>query len=459
MSSSWATMLKKSTATTTADGTVATSTAAEPKPVPPPSPPVAPKNPNIIGNKQQSNNSSVKNSPSPPSAAAATRKSNSQVRSASTATSNDETDSGADAAGSGEALSKSKKKRNRKKKKKAASLEADEEKKTVEQKIKILFTRSQLLGIGRQIKASTAVPHIPHDPKQPARPPPTQTTIRTIQSIIETCPDIIEEHSYELLKREKLRKEIEFSFECSTCSMFDLSSVEITQKGIVQPPPQGACEQMQELIKASLKDCRNPTTRGLTFLCQKPEVIFSQLRVAVAFDPKRAPRKMREMPKKCIDRVKQFLCGDGFHFPPPAQNDHASWQRFSSALKFDLIMNNQTPIFAGLGKFWKRNHTDFEKFCHFLFWRDEPANPNNRGMIQHFQIPVIVACVSGDIDAAVMLMHMNFFVLSDEYLWGFPFMRLNVDPLKASVLRHLTRYFFRKQTERVLAAQVHQTKK
>lgn len=281
-----------------------------------------------------------------------------------------------------------------------------------------------------------------------APPPASGVTVAAIEAVLAACPDIVRDSCYEVLRREQVRRERQFSHECSTCSLFDMSSDDI-QRGIVRAPPAGACATMQELIKNSLKECRS-AARGLTFLCQSPDVVFGQLRVAVAFDPRRAPKKLREMPPRCVDRIRGFVCGAGFHFPAPAQGDAAAWTKFAHALKFDAIMDNQTPLFAGLGKFWKRHHTPFEKFVQILFWRDERPNPANFGMISKNQMPVIVACLSGDIDAAVMLMHLRFFVLVDDLLFGFPFMA-NLDPLKAAVLRHLIRYFYRKQTERALA--------
>lgn len=296
---------------------------------------------------------------------------------------------------------------------------------------KIVYSRSQMMNIGKHVVTS-------------------EPDARTVRAIVDACPDIATDVCYEILRREEVRLEQQFSYECKTCSLFDMSDEDINNNGIVKAPPAGACDQMQELIKNSLKDCRS-ARRGLTFICQSPEAVFAMLRLSVLTDPKRASKKVRAIPSRCVDRIKSFLCGGGFHFPAPAQGDDASWNRFSVALNFDKIMENQTPLFAGLGKYWKKHHTAFEKFVQILFWRDEAPNPNNFNMINKNQMPVIVACSAGDVDAAVMLMHLKFHVLADDYLFAFPFMR-TVDPLKAAVLRHLCRYFFRKQTERVLAA-------
>lgn len=282
----------------------------------------------------------------------------------------------------------------------------------------------------------------------------------TTEVVASRVPVIVSDVAYDIHAREQRRRE-QFSFECSTCSVFDITNTNSDESAssvynpttgtiLVKPPPAGACTQMSELIRNSLKASRS---NGLTFLAQNPDVVFGQIRMSIVFDAQRGAPKFRggKIPANVIERIRTFVCGEGFHFPVPAQKDDAIWLKFTSALKFDLILENQAPLFAELGKFWKRTHSPFQKFVHLLFWRDELPPARNKNMIGHYQMPVVVACTAGDVDAAILLMHLRFHVLQDDFLWNFPFMK-NLEPIKHAVLRHVCRYFYRKQTERVIAA-------
>ena len=115
-------------------------------------------------------------------------------------------------------------------------------------------------------------------------------------------------------------------------------------------------------------------------------------------------------------------------------------------LKFNWIRDSLTPIYTELSKYWKKSHTPFEQFAHFLFFRDDRPCRQTKNMITHAQKPVLVAAIAGDVEAMVLLAELGFFVPPDYY-WNLPFMdaaRKAMDPAVHATLRHLGVYYYAK---------------
>jgi hypothetical protein len=187
------------------------------------------------------------------------------------------------------------------------------------------------------------------------------------------------------------------------------------------------------------------------FLFQQGEVVMGQVATLLVFDSKRSSMRMRKLKEQCpqaIKIIKEFLCGEGFHIPPPPVTAHDQWRTLNQMLKFDSIRDSKTIIYTELSKYWKKSHTPFEQFAHFLFYRDDAPAHRSKNMITHAQKPVLVAVLSGDLDAVVMLSELGFFVPPDYY-WSFPFFKDALrDARMYNVMRHLCIYYYQKQSER-----------
>lgn len=187
------------------------------------------------------------------------------------------------------------------------------------------------------------------------------------------------------------------------------------------------------------------------FLFQPGDVVMGLVQLLLVFDSKKSSMKMRNLKErhpKVVQLVKEYLCGEGFHIPPPAVTAHEQWRVLVQKLKFDCIRDSKTIVYTELSKYWKKSHTQFEQFAHFLFFRDDVPAHRTKNMITHAQKPVIVAALSGDVEAFVMLSELGFFVPPDYY-WSFPFFKDAIlDEKLYSVLRHLCIYYYQRQSER-----------
>lgn len=187
------------------------------------------------------------------------------------------------------------------------------------------------------------------------------------------------------------------------------------------------------------------------FLFQPGRVVMGLVEMLLVFESKKSSLRMRmlkEKAPKAIQLVKEYLCGEGFHIPAPPVTAHDQWRVLMQKLKFDFIRDSRTIIFTELSKYWKKSHTQFEQFAHFLHFRDDVPTHRTKNMITHSQKPVIVAALSGDVDALVMLSELGFFVPPDYY-WTFPFFKeASRDEKTMSVLRHLCVYYYQRQSER-----------
>jgi hypothetical protein len=205
------------------------------------------------------------------------------------------------------------------------------------------------------------------------------------------------------------------------------------------------CEAVQGIIDSVISEER--ATHG-AFLLQDPQVVFGQIELQLVFDSPLSTRRMKNMKTgapAAFNMIKQFLCGPGYHMHPPKADNHEAWTNLLARLRFDWIRDNRTPIFTELSKHWKKRHTPFEQFAHFLFFRDSlPARPTVN-MLTHAQKPVLVAAMAGDTPAFVLLARLGFAHPSDAAWERTQFLKQMLDTRRYAVLRHLNCYFFRRQ--------------
>jgi hypothetical protein len=208
-----------------------------------------------------------------------------------------------------------------------------------------------------------------------------------------------------------------------------------------EPP----CPAIQSIIDSVVDEER---AKHGAFLLQDPSVVFGQIELQLVFDSPSATRRMKHMKTSCpkaFNCIKEFLCGPGYHLAPPKADRHDAWAAMMARLKFDLIRDNATPIYTELSKNWKKRHSPFEQFAHFLFFRDSMPAHATYNMLTHAQKPALIAAMAGDTTAFVMLARLGFAVPSDVQWQHTPFMKDMLDTRRFAVLRHLNTYFFRKQ--------------
>lgn len=189
------------------------------------------------------------------------------------------------------------------------------------------------------------------------------------------------------------------------------------------------------------------------FLFQPGRVVMGLVQLRLVFDHKKSSLLMRSLPERCpkaVALIRDFLCGEGFHIPPPPITAHEQWKVLNQKLKFDFIRDSRTIVYTELSKYWKKSHTQFEQFAHFLFYRDDIPHHRTKNMITHAQKPVLVSVISGDMDALILLCELGFFVPPDYY-WSFPFFQQSVaasgvDPKRHAILRHICVYYYQKQS-------------
>lgn len=203
----------------------------------------------------------------------------------------------------------------------------------------------------------------------------------------------------------------------------------------------------EQTIVASRKRCHGYVLGP--FLSQSGNVVKSQLQIELAFRFKKTSIKMRQLAEKCpevVNLVRKFLCGDGFHIQPPPVQNHDQWSMLLERLKFDWIRDNKTKIFTELSKFWKKSHTPFEQFAHFFFYRDATPTHESKGMLTHRQKPIMVATLSGDIDAVVLLCDLGFYVPPD-YFWELVGIVGSSTNAQFHEIRKILAYFYDRQPQ------------
>ncbi|TPP55650.1 hypothetical protein CGC20_11220 [Leishmania donovani] len=180
-------------------------------------------------------------------------------------------------------------------------------------------------------------------------------------------------------------------------------------------------------------------------LMQPALVVGSLLRLALVFDAKQSSLRLRmlaEQSPRVVHLVEEYLCGEGYHLPLPPVTAHEDWAALNAMLKFDAIRDNKTRVITDLSKHWKKRRTQFEQFIYFFAFRDaRPVRPA-KNIITQSAKPGMVAMLTGDVPAMVLLHRLGFFIPPDYYWKVFPFLRqaLGEGTLAYDVVRHLGLY-------------------
>ncbi|RNF04994.1 hypothetical protein TraAM80_04832 [Trypanosoma rangeli] len=183
-----------------------------------------------------------------------------------------------------------------------------------------------------------------------------------------------------------------------------------------------ACSFISEVVATSVR--RAACSRLGAAMLQSGDVVWSLLQMALVFEARQSSLRLRTLAEQhpaVVDRIRQYLCGEGYHLPLPSVTAHEQWQALNLMLKFDWIRDSRTRIFTEISKRWKKRHTHFEQFVHFFEYRDDrPLHPV-KNMLTHSAKPVLVSVLSGDVLAVVLLARLGFFVPPDYYWDIFPF--------------------------------------
>ncbi|KEG13994.1 hypothetical protein DQ04_00681180 [Trypanosoma grayi] len=183
-----------------------------------------------------------------------------------------------------------------------------------------------------------------------------------------------------------------------------------------------ACAGIRDLVASAVR--RAASSRLGAALLQSGDVLRGLLQLALVFEARQSSLRLRALAERhpsVVDRIRQYLCGEGYHLPLPSVTAHEEWQALNSMLKFDWVRDNRTRIFTEISKRWKKRHTQFEQFVHFFEFRDDrPVHPV-KNMLTHSAKPVLVSVLSGDVLAVVLLARLGFFVPPDYYWDIFPF--------------------------------------
>ncbi|GET91774.1 hypothetical protein, conserved [Leishmania tarentolae] len=186
------------------------------------------------------------------------------------------------------------------------------------------------------------------------------------------------------------------------------------------------------------------TKLGAT-LMQPALVVESLLRLALVFEAKQSSFRLRllaEQSPRVVHLVEEYLCGEGYHLPLPPVTAHEDWAALNTMLKFDAIRDNRTRVITDLSKHWKKRRTQFEQFVYFFSFRDaRPVGPA-KNIITKSVKPGMVAMLTGDVPAIVLLHRLGFFIPPDYYWKVFPFLRqaLGEGTQAYDVVRHLGLY-------------------
>eukprot|EP00658_Telonema_sp_P-2_P046372 TRINITY_DN3452_c0_g1_i5.p1 TRINITY_DN3452_c0_g1~~TRINITY_DN3452_c0_g1_i5.p1 ORF type:complete len:463 (-),score=133.23 TRINITY_DN3452_c0_g1_i5:456-1844(-) len=183
----------------------------------------------------------------------------------------------------------------------------------------------------------------------------------------------------------------------------------------LQPLMDGLCDPADVVTTARHKAHK---VVGGPFLAQSGDTVQGLLQVELVFRFKGSNMRLQQIGQhhpNIVSRVQEYLCGEGFHVRCPKISDHILWKSLLERLRFDWIRDNKTRIFTELSKQWKKLNTPFEQFCHFYFFRTARPAHDCKGMLTHSQKPIMVAALTGDVDAVVQLADLGFFVPPDYY--------------------------------------------
>lgn len=205
---------------------------------------------------------------------------------------------------------------------------------------------------------------------------------------------------------------------------------------------------------------------GGPFLAQSGDTVQGLLQIELTFRFKRTNMRLQHIAHNhpnIVRLVQEYLCGEGFHIRCPPITDHILWKSLLERLRFDWIRDNKTRIFTELSKQWKKINTPFEQFCHFFFFRTARPAHECKGMLTHAQKPVIVATLTGDVDAVVQLADLGFFVPPDYYWQLLSFMVSGaigagyIDGPTLYAMRQVLAFLYERQEERVRAGTMQPT--
>ncbi|KAH9578315.1 hypothetical protein LSM04_001880 [Trypanosoma melophagium] len=211
------------------------------------------------------------------------------------------------------------------------------------------------------------------------------------------------------------------------------------------------CPIIQEVISSAVRKAASSRLGAL--LLQSGDVVLGLLQLALVFEARQSSLRLRllaEQHPNVVNRIKEYLCGEGYHLPLPSVISHEDWQTLNSILKFDWIRDNRTRIFTEISKRWKKRHTQFEQFVHFFEYRDDrPLHPV-KNMLTHSTTPVLVSVLSGDVMAVVLLARLGFFVPPDYYWDIFSFFAESLLPKSSdgemyNLMRHLCLHLAERQ--------------
>ncbi|KAG8344317.1 hypothetical protein ERJ75_001446600 [Trypanosoma vivax] len=211
------------------------------------------------------------------------------------------------------------------------------------------------------------------------------------------------------------------------------------------------CNVVRETVAGVVR--RAASSRLSAVLLQSGDVVQGLLQLALVFEARQSSLRLRMLAEShpmVVNRVRDFLCGEGYHLPLPKVTEHSQWQTLNSLLKFDWIRDNRTRIFTEISKKWKKRRTQFEQFVHFYEYRDARPVRRVKNMLTHCTKPVLVSLLSGDIFAVVILARLGFFVPPDYYWDIFPFFRETLlrkdrDGRLYSTMRHLCLHLAERQ--------------
>ncbi|CAD2217830.1 hypothetical protein, conserved [Angomonas deanei] len=223
-----------------------------------------------------------------------------------------------------------------------------------------------------------------------------------------------------------------YDYTCPTCSAGEL-------------PCEAAAEVLRDVKRRLLG------TRLGAILLQGPEVVWGQIQLALVFEMKQSSLRLRMLAEKNpgIPRlVGEYLYGEGYHILIPPVTAHDDWADMNSLLKFDFILKNKTRVKTDLSKQWRKRNTQFEQFAYFFSFRDDvPEQNSTLNMITRSVKPGMIAMLSGDIAAMVLLANLEFLIPYD-YFWSvFPFLddAFGSDSPQYSLIRHVGLYLSSKQ--------------
>lgn len=214
----------------------------------------------------------------------------------------------------------------------------------------------------------------------------------------------------------------------------------------------GPCAAIRDVVAAAVR--RAASDRLGAALLQPGDVVRGLLQMALVFEARQSSLRLRALAERCpdvVDRVRQFLCGEGFHLPLPRVTAHQEWKTLNLMLKFDWIRDSRTRIFTEISKRWKKRHTQFEQFVYFFEYRDDRPVYPVKNMLTQSTKPVLVSVLSGDVLAVVLLARLGFFVPPDYYWDIFAFfeeslLRKSRDKRAYHLMRHLCLHLAERQS-------------